>query len=81
LQGAGDQFAVEALANEDGGVGAAVVEGAGEHALVPEAVDFARRGEAVEGGSDAFFCQDFKAPGAADGHQQRPDQAGDDGER
>jgi hypothetical protein len=80
LQGAGDEFAVEALADEDGGVGAAEVEGAGEDALVPEAVDFAAGGEAVEGWGYAFFGEDFKAPSAAYGHQERPDEARDDGE-
>jgi len=33
------KFAVEALADEDGGAGTAVVDGARQHALVPEAED------------------------------------------
>ena len=44
LQGARDEFAVEALADEDCGVCRAEVEGAGQDALVPEGVDFAARG-------------------------------------
>lgn len=80
LEGASDELAVKGLADEDGGVGAAEVEGAGEDALMPEAVDFTRRGEAVEGWGDAVFGEDFKTPGAAEGLEENPDEAGDDGE-
>ena len=61
-------------------MGAAVVIGAGEDTLVPEAVDFAAGGEAVEGGSYAVFGEDFEAPGAAHDHEQSPDEAWDDGQ-
>lgn len=80
LEGAGDEFTVKGLADEYGGVGAAEVEGAGEHALMPEAIDLARGGEAVKGGRDAVFGEDFKAPGAAKDLEQNPDKARDDGE-
>ena len=39
IEGAGDEFAVEALADDDGCAGATEVKGAGQNALVPEAVD------------------------------------------
>jgi len=36
FEDAGDEFAVEALTDEDYGVGAAEVDRAGQHALMPE---------------------------------------------
>ena len=80
LEGAGDKFAVEALADEDGGSRLAKVIGAGEYALVPEAVDFSAGGEAVEGRRDARFRYDFKAPRAAYDHEQGPGDSWDDGQ-
>ena len=80
LEGAGDELAVEALADDDGGVGAAEVEGAGEHALMPEAEYLGGCAIAFGEGNRAVFGEDFKAPGAADGRQQRPDEAGHEGE-
>src|ERR1039458_2802121 len=42
-ESAGDQFAVEALTDDDGCAGAAKVERAGQNTLVPEAEDFSGR--------------------------------------
>ena len=80
LEDARDQFAVEALADEDGGVGAAEVEGAGKHALVPEAEDLRARAFAEGKRRDALLGDDFKAPGAAHEPEQRPNQARNHGQ-
>ncbi len=61
LENAGDQFAVEALADEDDGAGVAEVDRAGQHALVPEAEDIRRGPLAEDGGRDAFRGEDFES--------------------
>ena len=78
LECAGDQFAVEALADEDGRSSAAEVKGARKDALVPEAVDLSAGGKAVKGRGYAFFRNYLETPSAADGHKQSPDKTGDD---
>ena len=51
------------------------VNGAGKHALMPEAVDLRPRFFAEENRRDAFFCDHFKAPCPPKDPQQRPDDA------
>ena len=75
LERARDQLAVEAAAHDDGGVGAAEVERAGEHALVPEAEDFRARAFAEGKRRGAVLGDDFEAPSAADEPEQCPHQA------
>src|SRR6185437_9610928 len=72
---ASDEFAIEAAADEDGCTGAAEVDGARQHALVPEAVNFCT-GAFAKGESDgALFGDGLKTPGAAEDCDQRPDDA------
>lgn len=76
-----DEFTVEAAADEDVRERMAKVHGAGQYALVPEAVDLRAGFLAEEHRCDALFCDDFKAPGAAYDPEQRPDDARDKEER
>lgn len=78
FEGTGDEFTIEALTDQDRSVRRAVVESAGEHALVPKAINLSRRGKAVERRGDAFFCEDLEAPGASDSHQEGPHQTRND---
>ncbi len=80
LESAGDQFAVEALADDDGGAGAAEVKRAGQDALVPEAEDLGAGAFAEGKRRGAFFGDGLEAPGAADDREQRPDQARNHGQ-
>ena len=52
LEDAGDQLAVKALADENDGAGAAEVDRAGQHALMPEAEDL-RAGDFTPEGTGA----------------------------
>ena len=81
LKDACDEFTIEALADDDGGVGAAVVVGTGQNTLVPETVDFAAWSETVKGGRNAFVGDDFKSPGATERVEKEPDEARDDGQQ
>ena len=54
---------------------AAVIEGAGEHALVPEAKDLRARTLAEWEWGSALLGDDFETPGATDQPEQRPNQA------
>lgn len=81
LKDAGDEFPVEALADDDGGAGGTVVIGAGEDALMPEAENVPTRGKAVESRGDAFVGDDLKSPGATEGVKQEPDERRHDGQQ
>ena len=80
FENAGNQLAVEALADEDHGAGVAEVDRAGQYALVPEAVDVGRGLLARDGGGDAFRGEDLETPGKAGEPDQRRDDARDDGQ-
>ena len=80
LQGARNQLAVEALTDKDDSAGVTEIDRTRKHALVPEAVDFGSGFFAKDNGDDAFFGEDFKAPGAADEGEKYPDDAGNDGQ-
>ena len=68
------------MADEDGGAGTAVVDGAREYALVPETEDARSCTCAVEERRRAFLSDDFEAPGEADERDESPDDAGDEGQ-
>src|SRR5580692_11515455 len=80
LKGARDQFAVEALADDDGCAGATEIKCAGQNALVPEAEDFCACASAKGKRCGAKFGNGFKAPGATDEREQSPDEARDHGQ-
>jgi len=78
LDRAGDEFAIEASADEDGDASIAKAPGTGEQAAVPEGVDDGRGGDVA--GYGAGVADVSVAEGdaeTADGHAR---QAGDDGE-
>ncbi len=79
-ENARNQFAVEALADENGGAGAAVIDGAGQHALMPETENLEPRAQPVEKRGNALFGNHFKAPGEADKRKQRPHHARNHGQ-
>src|SRR3984957_11682835 len=66
LKRAGDELAVEALADDDGCPCSAEVKSAGQNALVPEAEDFGGGSGAERKRRCSLFGDGFKAPGAAD---------------
>jgi hypothetical protein len=78
LDGAGDEFAIEATADEDGDATIAEAPDAGEQAAVPEGVDGGRRG--VEGRGGAGVADIAVAEGDAETADGRARKAGDDGE-
>ena len=75
-----DEFAVKAAADENDGVRVAEVKRAGQHALMPEAVDFSAGFLSVDNGRDAVFRDHFEAPRKAHEPQKRPDHAGNNGQ-
>jgi hypothetical protein len=79
-ENAGDEFAVEAAADEDNGARAAEVNGAGEDALVPETVNLGAGFLTEYDGGDAFFSDDAKAPGETENPEQRPHNARNNGQ-
>src|ERR1700743_2351173 len=64
-QDAGDQFAINAAADENDCSRTAKIKCARQHALVPEAVNLRSGFPAAAHRRDAFFGDDFEAPRAA----------------
>src|ERR1700722_11638487 len=80
LEGARDQFAVEALADDDGCAGATEIKRAGQDALVPEAKDFGSCSSAEGERRCAKFGDGLETPGATDDREQSPNEARDHGQ-
>ena len=80
LEDARDQFAVEAVADENGGVGAAEVDRARQHALVPEAVDLRARAFAEESGVTPSSAITSKRQVRPMSREQRPHQTRNHGQ-
>ena len=78
LDGAGDEFAVEAFTDKDGDVAVAKAPGAGEQGAVPEDVD-SSGGVGVAGGG-TFVHDVLVAERHAEAADDKARQAGDDGE-
>ena len=78
LDGAGDEFAVEAAADEDGDAEVAEAPDAGEEAAVPEGEDDGRRD--VVAGDDAGVADVAVAEGDAETADGEAREAGEDGE-
>jgi hypothetical protein len=78
LDGAGDEFAIEAAADEDGDATFAETPGAGEQAAMPEGVDSGRGG--VVAGRGAGVADVAVAEGDAEAADGRAREAGDEGE-
>src|SRR6185437_8498721 len=79
-QDACDQLAVKAAADEDDGVSSAEIEGAGQDALVPEAVNLAPGFLAESDRRYAFLGDHLIAPRKADDPEQHPNDARHDGQ-
>ena len=80
IQDASDQLDVKASADQDGGLGATEVDGAREHALIPETEDARACAFAPEERGDTFFGDFFKAPGKTDEREESPDETRNDGQ-
>ncbi len=78
LDGAGDQLAVEAAADEDGEAVFAEAPGSGKQAAMPEGVD--GRGRDIVAGSGSWLADVTIAEGGAETADNDAREPGDDGE-
>ncbi len=77
LECAGDELAVETLADDDGRAGATEIKRAGQHALMPETEDLGAGAHTKGKRRGTQLGDGLKAPGAAHDGKQGPNKARD----